>query len=255
MYFEVHPSLCVASVNFTLSSSTNGADTSAYLMDVASAGPGTSLSNASTVAVATTSTTNASVGWTEPRSFTQRLTALPVEQDSTVYLVVIVTGCTGVRVTTTSPVPLIVDQSPPEFDYTSGRGDLTTKPQPKLLYASWPQLRDAESGVALVYGQFFVEDAVGSAFVDVTGVQELAVAPRETLADGTNVTFSLSARNGAGVVVVQNTTGLVDASPSICGTVEVGWLVCARAVCAACSVEHRRCLLYCFITESACSCH
>ena len=179
------------------------------------------MDNRAAVAAASASG-NASVGWSEPRSFFQQLTALSVGQDSTLFLVVIVTGCTGVQVATTSPMLLYVDQSPPDFDYTENTYGLAVSSYPQLLYASWPQVLDAESGVDVVYGQFFIDGVVASNFVDVTHVLELSLPPAAVIPDGSNVTFGISARNGAGVVFQQNATGIVDGSPAICGVVQVG---------------------------------
>lgn len=95
--FEVHPSLCVAAVYYTLSSSPVAMDESAYYFDFAVAGDGARLNgtSATSSALATSSggATTTQLGWTEPRVFSLQLSNQPFAHDSLVYLVVKAIGC------------------------------------------------------------------------------------------------------------------------------------------------------------------
>jgi hypothetical protein len=118
--FDVYPSLCVSSVNFTVSMSSNASDSSSYLLSPGSAGPGTAIKDTSTstalVPAPSSGPTSApAVGWSQPRHFEQLVSGLALVDVAYLYTIVFTQGCTGVSSTSVSPVALVYDPTPPEL--------------------------------------------------------------------------------------------------------------------------------------------
>lgn len=227
--FTVSPGLtCVSSVEYTLSESSVASNATAYLFTMRDAGVGRGQASDSVAVVApptleSSGSVAPALGWMEARSFEIRVDDAPMTTGQVYYAIIRTVNCGAVEGFTTVSVPLLFDDTLPQFagdpPSAADKAPVTVYTTNRVLFATWPQLVDTQSNVVFATAQFLTDGTPVSEPVDVSQALSVWFNSPVWIPDGTAVTMSLVATNGAAGTAIFSSSAVVDGTPPVCSEV------------------------------------